>query len=784
MSGSLKDFLLFTDYSKFKKQISHLNYVGLTQLLAVGLPISVLNFVLQTVIKRHLSSGTTLTLMVLFVVLALIKKYLLPKDYEDSMQLMYVISSFILFYTIMMGTVLDPEHQALTFFLFLIVNPLFILDKPWRNIGYSFFWLVFFMGMSRMTKPYEVFRADHVHAIEFWFASLMVSLFVLMLRIRSLRMNSELEYYGSHDCITHIYNRQSILRRAKEYVGRNVAIAMVTVESLDFYTDMYGSDFSDGIMVDFVKILKHYFDEENLYQISRRKIVVIFPDGTELDIIRNLNLVRAEFVGASMDDHDLYLTFTTGYIVGRCKSVMDLRVMCRQADLHCMEASSKMRGSVQGGAYDRTDKYNDALKTAFQKNVNKHSLDKLTGLLTIRAFFSQTQEIVDINVEEKKNFTFVFFNIENMKEYNAKFGYEQGDQLIISVAQILQKRFPNRLVARFGEDHFAVLTYKDEVEPAVMTVLEEAKPLHRISSMALDCGAAVWDKDITAAECCDWARIASESIKENYKTGFTWFDDAMLSAISRKRYFVDKLDYALETNMVEVYYQPIFDINTKKIVGYEALSRWIDPEEGSFGPDRYIPILEQAHLIHKHDRYILRNVLGHLREVLDQGGVIEPVSINLSFYDFAFSDPGDKIQYIVEEYGIPKDMIRFEVTEQAFFNKSSLFVEGIQKLIDQGFEVWLDDYGGEYSSLSILLEIDFPVVKLDMMFIQLISDDPKKKHFIECVAMIAKDMKTKILCEEIEDEEQVKFLQSLGIELAQGYYLGEPKSLQQMYEEW
>jgi EAL domain-containing protein (putative c-di-GMP-specific phosphodiesterase class I) len=310
------------------------------------------------------------------------------------------------------------------------------------------------------------------------------------------------------------------------------------------------------------------------------------------------------------------------------------------------------------------------------------------------------------------------------------------------------------------------------------------KSINKLPSVSLDCGACVWSEDVSATECCDWARIACESLKDNLSSNFAWFDSRMLSAVQRKKYFVDQLDNALINEKIEVHYQPIYDLKKNEIVGYEALSRWIDPDEGSFGPNRYVPILEQAHLIHKHDRYVLTRVLNEIKTIMDAGGKPLPVSINLSYYDFAFSSPGDAIPNIIEEYGVPKELIRFEVTERSFFNKSSTFVEGIQRLIDEGYEVWLDDYGGEYSSLSIILEIDFPVVKLDMSYIQLISDDPKKKHFIECVARIAKDVNTKILCEGIEDEEQVIFLKKQGIELGQGYYLGRPKSMQEMCEEW
>ena len=111
--------------------------------------------------------------------------------------------------------------------------------------------------------------------MEFYFASIFVTSFVLNIRINSIRMNKELEDIAMHDYVTGVYNREAVVKRAKEYSGKNLALAIVTVESLDIYNDLFGAEFGDDVMNDFVSIIHEYFSEEDIYQLSRRKLVLI-----------------------------------------------------------------------------------------------------------------------------------------------------------------------------------------------------------------------------------------------------------------------------------------------------------------------------------------------------------------------------------------------------------------------------------------------------------------------------------------------------------------------------
>jgi diguanylate cyclase (GGDEF)-like protein len=684
----------------------------------------------------------------------------------------------------MMGSVLDRDHQALTFFIFLVVNPVFIMDKPWRNISFTTFWLFLFIFFSFKVKDYSLFRGDFIHAMEFYFASIFVTGFVINIRINSIRMNKELEDIAMHDFITGVYNREAVVKRAKEYSGKNLALAIVTVESLDIYNDMFGAEFGDDVMNDFVSIIHEYFSENDIYQLSRRKLVLIDTKGTEVDIIRNMNLIKAEFVEHLYNRYELYLTFSTGYIVGTCKSDVDLKMMIRQADFKCLQASQKSRGSIEGGAYDRTEKYNTTVRENFDRYVRKDSLDELTGLLNMRGFFSKTQEILQLNPTLQTTSCFAYFNIENMKEYNSKYGYEQGNELIKNVGNSIQSNVGKRLVARFGDDHYIALLFRDEAEDLVERIIGDMKEFHRIASMSLKCGLANWDTELTALEGSERARIACDSLKNVFSKNVAWFDEEMLIALDLRNYLVDNLDKALEQNAIKVYYQPVVDLNTGEIKYYEALSRWHDEEEGILGPDKFIPVLEEARLINKLDIFVIRNVLNDMKMIQEGGGKPFAVSINLSYYDFALSDMHNQIPELVDSYGIDRSLINFEVSESAFFIDSDVTNNSVKYLKEAGFSVWLDDYGSRYSSLNIVMFNDFSVIKLDMKYVRNMNENRLNKSYIRSMSRLCKDRKCKILALGVENKEQHEVLKEAEVEYVQGYYYGVPKTMSEMLSDW
>jgi EAL domain-containing protein (putative c-di-GMP-specific phosphodiesterase class I) len=371
-----------------------------------------------------------------------------------------------------------------------------------------------------------------------------------------------------------------------------------------------------------------------------------------------------------------------------------------------------------------------------------------------------------------------------MKEYNSKYGYEQGNELIKNVGNSIQSNVGKRLVARFGDDHYIALLFRDEAEDLVERIIGDMKEFHRIASMSLKCGLANWDTELTALEGSERARIACDSLKNVFSKNVAWFDEEMLIALDLRNYLVDNLDKALEQNAIKVYYQPVVDLNTGEIKYYEALSRWHDEEEGILGPDKFIPVLEEARLINKLDIFVIRNVLNDMKMIQEGGGKPFAVSINLSYYDFALSDMHNQIPELVDSYGIDRSLINFEVSESAFFIDSDVTNNSVKYLKEAGFSVWLDDYGSRYSSLNIVMFNDFSVIKLDMKYVRNMNENRLNKSYIRSMSRLCKDRKCKILALGVENKEQHEVLKEAEVEYVQGYYYGVPKTMSEMLSDW
>jgi|GEM_PF-2186000 diguanylate cyclase (GGDEF)-like protein len=775
---------IFSDYKEYKNEIISGNTYGLNILLAVSLPISVLNYFLQTLIYKRISDSITLFLLIFLLIAILVKKFLITTG-DNLLLVMYLLASVIFFYTIMLGTVLDTEHDALTYFLFLIIIPAFILDRPVRLISFSTAWTIIFLILSFIYKSHHIFMVDLQHGLEYYLCSITLSLFILSVRIGAVRTNMHLHYLIEHDPVSAVYNRSGMLNHMKKYVGSNLAIAIIKIEGLSFYSDIYGSEYGDDLLNGFANILKSYFNPSDLYELYRGDFVIVLPDGNEVDCYRKLNMVKAEFADFYKDkDLAIIPSFSTGYVYGKCRTVTDFRMMVRQADLHCSRASFNGAGSIEGSAYDHTDKYSNEVTDQIIRQMKAGMLDQLTGLMNMKTFFTRAAEFASASRTGKRKLVFLYFNIENMKEYNMRFGYERGDKFIKAIGNTIKENFPDRPVGRFGEDHFSVMCFADECDETVKSISRQIMAYHRLPSMSIKCGVSEWNSDITPSECCDRAKIASDSIKGNYDQVIAWYDDSLYEDRKLRNYLIDHLDEAINKEHIKIYYQSIIDAGSGKTIGYEALSRWMDPEMGMIRPDKFIPLMEDAHLISRLDDYVLDHVLNFIRILKNKGAQVLPVSINLSRYDFALGDPTVTIPAMVDEYELPHELINLEITERAFSDKSGLIMDAVDKLREEGFQVWVDDFGSEFSSLNMIQKFHFDLLKIDMKFVRDLGSNRNSEIILKSIIDLTKKINVKSLCEGVETIEQYNFLKESGCDYIQGYYFSRPISKEELMDRY
>ena len=245
-------------------------------------------------------------------------------------------------------------------------------------------------------------------------------------------------------------------------------------------------------------------------------------------------------------------------------------------------------------------------------------------------------------------------------------------------------------------------------------------------------------------------------------------------------FIVNNFDEALEQNHIKAYYQPIFRALKKSISCVEALTRWEDPKIGQLPVFEIIEVLEKHKMIRRLDLHILNEICKTYVKLKEKIEYVPVFSINLSRLDFI--DPGFIEEFVgtIDEYGVPHSHIRVEITESVMVNDSDMMSKILKGFKENGFRVWMDDFGSGYSSLNMLKDYPFDLLKIDMIFLK--DFGIRSKQMLSAVINMAKILGIHTLTEGIETEEQYNFLLDAGCELIQGFYFSEPMNEEELCE--
>lgn len=373
------------------------------------------------------------------------------------------------------------------------------------------------------------------------------------------------------------------------------------------------------------------------------------------------------------------------------------------------------------------------------------------------------------------NYVPVVFNVTNFKEYNRFYGISAGDDCITKIAETLEEVFGDDVIGHTYADNFMVCAKNDRLITKIEEVCETINHYIGNSSILLKCGLFVCSKHPTLKtirHSFDRAKLACTSISHDATKNYAYYTDEMSDMQDHKLYIIRNFDTALEKGYIKVYVQPVVRTYSEKLCGLEALARWDDPELGLISPGLFVPILEDARLISKLDRYIIEKVCQHFAVSLKSNKSIVPVSVNLSRLDFDLLDPFEYIEEVIEKYQVPRKLLRIEITETVLQRNEAKLATMISKFHNAGYQVWLDDFGSEYSSLNALHNYHFDELKIDMGFFR--NFDEKSRKIITSVVMMAKVLGMHTLAEGVETKEQADFLRSIGCGKIQGYYYGKP----------
>ena len=410
--------------------------------------------------------------------------------------------------------------------------------------------------------------------------------------------------------------------------------------------------------------------------------------------------------------------------------------------------------------------------------------DKLTGLLSFEYFCTLCSKKIQEEQIEDKQYIYLFLDITSFKISNDQKGFDYGNSFLRKIGEILSSVFKDELISRQGDDHFVVFAKAENIEDKINKAEELIKNLEPDIKPGIKAGGYLFFKDrLDPHTCIEKARYAFSILKETHgHANYLRYDHNLSNRYKLVQYIVAHIDDAISNDWIKAYYQPVVYAKDRELCGVEALARWIDPEYGFLNPGIFIPSLEDAQLAYKLDLAMLEIVCKNMRRVLDNGETIVPTSINFSRSDFSVVDIPNEIVRITNKYKIPTEYLHIEITESALLEKTVDLAEAMRRIKENGFSIWLDDFGSGYSSFNTLKDYEFDVLKLDMEFLKGFESNKKSKPLIKAVIDLAGHINMRTLAEGVETEEQAKFLNSIGCEKLQGYLISKPITYEDLNE--
>ena len=412
------------------------------------------------------------------------------------------------------------------------------------------------------------------------------------------------------------------------------------------------------------------------------------------------------------------------------------------------------------------------------KRSMAHSLehDGLTGLYTIQKFSQCVKRNLENNQDTK--FTFIRLDIERFKMINNFYGVEAGDRLLVYISGLIETYWQdveNCVFGRIDGDVFGICFPKNEkkLNGFILYIKRELKKYKAAYYLETAMGIYdILDNNLDVRNIIARATLAAKQCKGQYMIHEARYTEELRAKIIREQNIINEMEHALETGEFVVYFQPKYELDHCRPSGAEALVRWKRAEGTMVSPGEFIPLFEKDGLIVRLDEYVFRKVCSIQGERIRSGKKILPISVNLSRASIHYDNMICRYVKIVEENGIPFSSVPIELTETAALYNDRIS-KLIEKMVDAGFELHMDDFGSGYSSMTSLNQLPFDTLKLDKSLIDYIENF-RGQQVIRHTISLAHSLGMKVLAEGVEKEKQVEILRSLSCDEIQGFYYARP----------
>ncbi|MBN2533247.1 MAG: EAL domain-containing protein [Spirochaetales bacterium] len=470
----------------------------------------------------------------------------------------------------------------------------------------------------------------------------------------------------------------------------------------------------------------------------------------------------------------------------------------RETDITAMKTGASDyldKGRMDANTLERTVRYCLERKKAAERIKSLAYYDQLT-LLPNRTLFLDRLKLAFLTARRyNRMLSLLYLDIDNFKRINDSLGHIAGDELIKEVAERLMKyiRISDSIcrtetdtaintIARMGGDEFTIILSEiKEIENAsrvadrILHLLSSPMVINSISiNVTVSIGISIFPLDAdTIDTLIKNADLAMYNAKALGKNNFQYFNPEMNASAVKRLILESEIQEALQNDHFILYYQPIINVKTKKIVIIEALVRWIHPEKGLISPRDFISLAEENGLILPLSDVIFQ-IVGKFYDKTGRNYPDIKMAVNISPKQLNDVHFIESVEMILKQYLLPPGYLIFEITENCIISDMKKTITLVHKLKQLGIQISMDDFGAGYTSFNHLKQIPFDYIKIHHSYIATIPENPGDNAITSGIINIGQSFNLKVIAEGVETESQVKFLESKKCDMIQGFYFYHP----------
>ncbi|MGH8278421.1 MAG: sensor domain-containing phosphodiesterase [Gammaproteobacteria bacterium] len=500
----------------------------------------------------------------------------------------------------------------------------------------------------------------------------------------------------------------------------------------------------------------------------------------------------------SQQENQLVGSITRGSPGTRASDALEVQLQ-RKDEREVLTATLRMRRVFWHGRTAILGSVHDTSASKRNERALRRSAyyDELTGLPNRSFFLERLRRRLHAGPPANEQpLAVLFLDMDRFKLINDSLGHSFGDRVLAAITKRLRTCVrPEDVLARYGGDEFAILLGSvqglDEATAVADRIHEELARAFNVHDRDVFSTASIGivtgdpQRYQHADELLRDADTAMYRAKAAGKAGYVVFDAAMHAQAKAKLQLETELRHALQRNEFQVYFQPIIELSTGRLTGFESLVRWLHPTRGLLAPEQFLPVAEETGLIIPLGWWVMENACTYLAQWRKRYAFLRDqattVSVNIANHQFAHWVLPQRVAHLLEATGLPPSCLCLEITETVFMANPELAAETIGRLRAIGVSLQMDDFGTGYSSLSALRNFKLNTLKIDRSFVTGIMQNRSDRAIVRTVTVLAADLGMDVVAEGVESAQQLELLRALGCRRGQGYYFSVPLAVSEVH---